>query len=102
MPGAPCGASAAAGDPDGDSARVEVAIVGAGAVVRAWPAARACCWRRLPDRDDPARPAQPVAGVDGPAGVYEDKVSDYVTSEPALDYTASTVLLHAAVAALAP
>jgi endoglucanase len=38
---------------------------------------------------------------DGPAGVYEDKVSDYVTSEPALDYTASTVLLHAAVAAAA-
>ncbi len=36
---------------------------------------------------------------DGPAGVYEDRVSDYVTSEPALDYTASTVLLHAAVAA---
>lgn len=38
---------------------------------------------------------------DGPAGVYEDKVSDYVTSEVALDYAASTVLMFAAVAARA-
>ncbi len=35
---------------------------------------------------------------DGPAGAYEDTVSNYVTSEPALDYTACTVLLFAAVA----
>ena len=35
---------------------------------------------------------------DGPAGVYEDKVSDYVTSEVAIDYAASTVLMLAAVA----
>jgi endoglucanase len=35
---------------------------------------------------------------DGPAGVYEDKVSNYVTSEAAIDYAASTVLLLAALA----
>jgi hypothetical protein len=34
---------------------------------------------------------------DGPGGVYEDRVADYVTSEVALDYAASTVLLLAAV-----
>jgi endoglucanase len=36
---------------------------------------------------------------DGPAGVYQDKVSNYVTSEAAIDYAASTVLLLAAVGA---
>jgi hypothetical protein len=34
---------------------------------------------------------------DGPALLYEDKVSNYVTSEVAIDYAASTVLLLAAV-----
>jgi hypothetical protein len=35
---------------------------------------------------------------DGPAGAYEDRVAHYVTSEVALDYAASTVLLLAALA----
>lgn len=35
---------------------------------------------------------------DGPAGVYEDKVSNWVTSEVAIDYAASTVLLFATLA----
>ena len=35
---------------------------------------------------------------DGPAGVYQDKVSNYVTSEVALDYAASTLLLLATMA----
>jgi endoglucanase len=34
---------------------------------------------------------------DGPAGFYQDKVSNYVTSEVAIDYAASTVLMLAAV-----
>jgi hypothetical protein len=33
---------------------------------------------------------------DGPAGVYEDRGADYVTSEPALNYAASAILLFAA------
>lgn len=33
---------------------------------------------------------------DGPAGAYEDRVANYVTSEVALDYAASTLLLIAA------
>jgi hypothetical protein len=36
---------------------------------------------------------------DGPAGVYEDRGADYVTSEVAIDYAASAVLLFAAVSA---
>ena len=39
---------------------------------------------------------------DGPAGVYEDRIANYVTSEVALDYAASTVLLLAALAPRAP
>jgi endoglucanase len=35
---------------------------------------------------------------DGPAGAYEDRVANYVTSEVALDYAASTLLLLAALA----
>jgi hypothetical protein len=35
---------------------------------------------------------------DGPAGVYEDRAADYVTSEPAIVYAASAVLLFAAMA----
>jgi endoglucanase len=35
---------------------------------------------------------------DGPAGVYEDRAADYVTSEPAVVYAASAVLLFAAMA----
>jgi hypothetical protein len=35
---------------------------------------------------------------DGPAGAYEDRVANYVTSEVALDYAASTLLLLAAMA----
>ena len=33
---------------------------------------------------------------DGPAGVYEHRAADYVTSEPAIVYAASAVLLFAA------
>jgi len=44
--------------------------------------------QRLPFRAGP---------FDGPGGVYEDRTPDYVTSEVALDYAASTVLLLAAV-----
>jgi hypothetical protein len=33
---------------------------------------------------------------DGPSGVYEDRGTDYVTSEPALDYASSAILLFAA------
>jgi glycosyl hydrolase family 9 len=44
--------------------------------------------QRLPLRAGP---------FDGPGGVYEDRTPDYVTSEGALDYAASTVLLLAAV-----
>ena len=36
---------------------------------------------------------------DGPAGVYEDRGADYVTSEAAIDYAASAILLFAAVGA---
>jgi hypothetical protein len=36
---------------------------------------------------------------DGPVGVYEDRGPDYVTSEVALDYAASAILLFAAVGA---
>jgi hypothetical protein len=35
---------------------------------------------------------------DGPAGVYEDRAADYVTSEPAVVYAASAVRLFAAMA----
>jgi endoglucanase len=35
---------------------------------------------------------------DGPGGFYEDRVSNYVTSEVAIDYAASTLLLFAAMA----
>jgi hypothetical protein len=42
--------------------------------------------------------ARPNA-FDGPAGVYEDRGADYVTSEPAIDYAASAILLFAAVGA---
>lgn len=35
---------------------------------------------------------------DGPAGAYEDRIGNYVTSEVALDYAASTILLFAALA----
>ena len=38
----------------------------------------------------------PPGPFDGPAGAYEDRVANYVTSEVALDYAASTVLLLAA------
>jgi endoglucanase len=38
--------------------------------------------------------------LDGPAGVYEDRISNYVTSEVAIDYAASTVLLMAATGTL--
>ncbi|WP_320668705.1 hypothetical protein [Patulibacter defluvii] len=34
---------------------------------------------------------------DGAAAAYEDRVDDYVTSEPALDYAAGSILLLAAV-----
>jgi endoglucanase len=61
----------------------------AGAVVGG-PTTRAI----LRDQDLPFRPGR----FDGPGGVYEDRVSDYVTSEVALDYAASTVLLLAATA----
>ena len=36
---------------------------------------------------------------DGPAGVYEDRGADFVTSEPAINYAASTLLLVAALRA---
>jgi hypothetical protein len=36
---------------------------------------------------------------DGPAGVYEDRGADYVTSEVAIDYAASAILLFAALGA---
>jgi hypothetical protein len=36
---------------------------------------------------------------DGPGGVYEDRGVDFVTSEPAINYAASALLLFAAVAA---
>lgn len=39
---------------------------------------------------------------DGPDGVYQDRASNYVTSEVALDYAASTLLLFAAMAPPAP
>jgi hypothetical protein len=51
----------------------------------------------------PASAAPPRGGYrpnrfDGPAGVYEDRAADYVTSEPAIVYAASAVLLFAAMA----
>jgi endoglucanase len=36
---------------------------------------------------------------DGPAGVYEDRGADFVTSEPAINYAASALLLFAALSA---
>ena len=33
---------------------------------------------------------------DSRTAVYEDRVENYVTSEPAIDYTAATILLFAA------
>jgi hypothetical protein len=37
------------------------------------------------------------SSLDGPAGVYEDRGLNYVTSEPAINYAASALLLFAAV-----
>jgi endoglucanase len=40
--------------------------------------------------------AKPASPFNSSKGVYEDRVEDYVTSEPALDYAAATILLQAA------
>jgi hypothetical protein len=52
----------------------------------------------LPQYPSPARLRFRKGPFDGPAGAYEDRVAHYVTSEVALDYAASTVLLLAALA----
>jgi endoglucanase len=40
----------------------------------------------------------PAGAFDSPTWVYEDRTDDYVTSEPALDYVANSVLLQAVLA----
>ena len=40
-------------------------------------------------------PSVPVAALPEDAGVYQDRVENYVTNEPAIDYTAKFLLLAA-------
>ena len=56
-----------------------------------------------PPARSPARaaPRFKKGPFDGPAGFYQDRATNYVTSEVALDYASSTILMLAAVAARA-